>query len=159
MRRLLILAAGIFLIAPQIAEACTINWSGNAGDGYWTTAGNWDLNRIPNSNDNVCIGSGFVVNTVDGKNIGTILSLTLDGSLTLNDVSTILTDTSATSTIFNLTLNGPNTASRSDCQRNGQLHGDADAQRRRSRRPGHSNLEGHGKGPQRQPATWQQLRY
>jgi 6-phosphogluconolactonase len=109
-RRLLILAAGIFLIAPQIAEACTINWTGNAGDGYWTTAGNWDLNRIPNSNDNVCIGSGFVVNTVDGKNIGTILSLTLDGSLTLNDVSTILTDTSATSTIFNLTLNGPNTA-------------------------------------------------
>jgi 6-phosphogluconolactonase (cycloisomerase 2 family) len=110
-RRLLILAAGIFLIAPQIAQACSINWTGKAGDGYWTTAGNWDLNRIPNSNDSVCIGSGFVVNTVDGVNIGTILSLTLDGSLTLNDVSTILTDTTATSTIFNLTLNGPSTAS------------------------------------------------
>jgi hypothetical protein len=110
-RRLLILALGIFLIAPQIAQACSINWTGNAGDGYWTTPGNWDLNRLPNSNDSVCIASGFVVNTVDGKNIGTILSLTLDGSLTLNDVSTILTDASATSTIYNLTLNGPSTAS------------------------------------------------
>jgi len=107
-RRLLILAAGIFLIAPQIAQACTINWTGKAGDHYWTTAGNWDTNQIPGPTDNVCIGSGFVVNTVDGKTIGTILSLTLDGSLTLNDVSTVLTDTSATSTIYNLTLNGPN---------------------------------------------------
>ena len=111
MRRLLILAVSVLLIAPKIAQACTINWTGQGGDNYWTTAGNWDTGRIPGANDDVCIGGGFVVNTVDGKNIGTILSLTLGGTLTLNDVSTVLTSTSTASTINKLILNGPNTQS------------------------------------------------
>jgi 6-phosphogluconolactonase (cycloisomerase 2 family) len=108
-RRLLILAVSIFLIAPQIAQACTgsINWTGAKGDGYWTTPGNWDLNRLPGMNDDVCIGGGFSVSNPDSSGVGPINSLTLEGSLTLNDTALTLNSTSATSTIKDLTLKGP----------------------------------------------------
>src|SRR5262249_13210110 len=45
----------------------TINWVGtlNGGDGtQWTTAKNWDQNRLPISTDDVCIPPAFVGATI-----------------------------------------------------------------------------------------------
>ena len=35
--------------------ADTVTWTGTAGDGLWNTAGNWDIGRIPDANDDVVI--------------------------------------------------------------------------------------------------------
>lgn len=40
------------------SPACTISWTGGAGNQQWTTSSNWDLNRVPGSSDFVCIPSG-----------------------------------------------------------------------------------------------------
>lgn len=39
--------------------ACTINWTGSAGDQQWTTATNWNPIRVPNSTDVACIPSSY----------------------------------------------------------------------------------------------------
>jgi adhesin/invasin len=52
--------------APQVTQtvqvgapdtACTITWTGAGGDGDWTTPTNWDLDRLPNQSDVICIPS------------------------------------------------------------------------------------------------------
>ena len=40
------------------AQSCTATWTGNAGDGMWSTAGNWSTNQVPGPTDDVCIPSG-----------------------------------------------------------------------------------------------------
>jgi hypothetical protein len=37
------------------AQACSATWTGNAGDGAWTTAGNWSPRRVPDPTSDVCI--------------------------------------------------------------------------------------------------------
>lgn len=62
----------------------TITWTGDAGDGAWVTAGNWDLLRVPAPNDSVIIpaGSGLVVFGLDDEEPDsvTVQSLELSGS-------------------------------------------------------------------------------
>jgi alpha-tubulin suppressor-like RCC1 family protein len=82
------------------APACTIEWTGDAGDGLWTTVGNWTSPggpRLPDSSDVTCIGSlGTTVllrSSDPGQNPGTLLlgnsngsdteKLEIAGSLTL----------------------------------------------------------------------------
>lgn len=47
------------LLAMGVGEAklraAPITWTGNAGDNSWHTAGNWDLNRVPLTTDDVII--------------------------------------------------------------------------------------------------------
>jgi len=37
------------------AQTCSTTWTGNAGDGLWTTAGNWSPRKVPGSASDVCI--------------------------------------------------------------------------------------------------------
>ena len=37
------------------AQGCNVEWTGNAGDGQWSTAGNWSTHKVPGSTSNVCI--------------------------------------------------------------------------------------------------------
>ena len=41
--------------ATVAVPACTISWTGTAGDLNWGTAGNWTGNRLPGSSDVVCV--------------------------------------------------------------------------------------------------------
>ncbi len=68
----------LFLPAP--AQACTNNWTGGAGDGLWTTAGNWSTGKVPVLSDDVCLDSNAIV-TVPGTTA--VNSLTNAGSLSL----------------------------------------------------------------------------
>ena len=86
------------LVFPTLAHACSISWTGGAGDGQWTTAANWDLNRVPNTSDDVCIISGMNV-TLSGFG-ATINSLTNAGTLFL-----------ATAPGYGLGLQGPSALS------------------------------------------------
>ena len=106
-RVLLVFALAILLVAPQFARAtnCTINWTGSAGDGQWTTKGNWDTNQLPGPSDDVCINNAASV-TASGTGI-TIDSLSLLGTLAItNSAGIMLTSTTITSILTNLTVNG-----------------------------------------------------
>ena len=37
------------------AQTCSAEWTGNAGNGAWSTAGNWSPRKVPGSASNVCI--------------------------------------------------------------------------------------------------------
>jgi len=37
------------------AQTCTATWTGNAGNGSWSTPGNWSPRRVPGATSNVCI--------------------------------------------------------------------------------------------------------
>ncbi len=37
------------------AQSCNVEWTGNAGDGQWSTAGNWSTHRVPGPTSDVCI--------------------------------------------------------------------------------------------------------
>ncbi|MGI6420604.1 MAG: fibronectin type III domain-containing protein [Syntrophomonadaceae bacterium] len=54
-----ILAFSIY--QPALAAENTITWTGEAGDGLWHTAGNWDLERVPEEGDYVIISDSSVV--------------------------------------------------------------------------------------------------
>ncbi len=84
MRRLLfgLLILGVLLAFPKsLAAACTVTWTGNAGDGQWTTAANWSSGSLPGANDNVCIPSGKTVTLVGSSSIS---SITSDGTFIIS---------------------------------------------------------------------------
>ena len=37
------------------AQSCNVEWTGNAGDGLWSTAYNWSTNHVPGPTSDVCI--------------------------------------------------------------------------------------------------------
>jgi hypothetical protein len=37
------------------AQTCSVTWTGNAGDGLWSTAGNWSPRHVPGATSDVCI--------------------------------------------------------------------------------------------------------
>jgi len=37
------------------AQSCSATWTGNAGDGKWSTASNWSPRRVPGATSDVCI--------------------------------------------------------------------------------------------------------
>ncbi|HAF60656.1 MAG TPA: hypothetical protein DCK81_05905, partial [Clostridiales bacterium UBA9856] len=49
---------------PVFADGDTLTWTGEAGDGSWHNAGNWDLGRVPGSGDKVVIPEETVVEVV-----------------------------------------------------------------------------------------------
>ncbi len=107
MKSLLIFAVAVLLLVPEFARAtnCSINWTGSAGDGQWTTRGNWDQERLPGTDDDVCINASGSV-TASSAGI-TIDSLNLLGTLTITSgTGVMLTSTSITSTLTNLTVSG-----------------------------------------------------
>jgi hypothetical protein len=55
------LRAGVLLAVAVIggnlaqAQTCSVTWTGNAGNGSWSTASNWSPRRVPGSTSDVCI--------------------------------------------------------------------------------------------------------
>jgi hypothetical protein len=54
---LTVLGLGLMgLAAPAMAAtSCSATWTGNAGNGLWTTAANWSPEKVPGPTSNVCI--------------------------------------------------------------------------------------------------------
>lgn len=54
---LAVLALGLMgLAAPAMAStSCSVTWTGNAGNGLWSTASNWSTDRVPGPASDVCI--------------------------------------------------------------------------------------------------------
>jgi hypothetical protein len=70
------------LFSPNLAQACTTSWTGTAGDGLWTTAGNWSTDMVPTATDDVCLDASSSA-TLAMVNTG-VHSLTNAGTLTLS---------------------------------------------------------------------------
>ena len=80
--------------------SCTDTWTGEAGDGYWQTAGNWSTSGVPTSSDRVCIPSGSSATITSTAQVG---SITGEGSLTVAASSLEIADGSTVSEIGSLT--------------------------------------------------------
>jgi hypothetical protein len=51
------------LAAPAVASpSCSVNWTGNAGNGSWSTASNWSTDKVPGPASDVCILTLATVN-------------------------------------------------------------------------------------------------
>ncbi|MCB0644943.1 MAG: hypothetical protein KDC44_25025, partial [Phaeodactylibacter sp.] len=48
------------------AGAATVTWDGDAGDGLWNTAANWDGDILPTATDDVVIDNGDAVTLSTG---------------------------------------------------------------------------------------------
>jgi hypothetical protein len=70
------------------AVTCSITWTGTSSTA-WSTAANWDQNRIPNQNDLVCINNG---GTVSLTTAATVYGLTIQGSTLSTTASLTATD-------------------------------------------------------------------
>ena len=44
-----------FYPACASSQSCSATWTGNAGNGSWSTAGNWSPRKVPGSTSDVCI--------------------------------------------------------------------------------------------------------
>ena len=73
------------------AQSCNVEWTGNAGDGLWSTAGNWSTNQVPGPTSVGCIvaapstPSCAPVGCVDARGVSSISvnSILVDGGATL----------------------------------------------------------------------------
>ena len=96
--------------APQ-AGAVTITWTGNAGGGSWHTPGNWDLNRVPGSGDDVVINNLPGTTLVTYSSTGThVNSLTCAENFSLSGGQLLLmgppSSKSGSFTFFSAELSG-----------------------------------------------------
>jgi hypothetical protein len=41
--------------AQKSSPSCSVTWTGNAGNGEWSTAGNWSTHKVPGPTSDVCI--------------------------------------------------------------------------------------------------------
>jgi hypothetical protein len=55
LRAALLLAVAVTGSNLAQAQNCSVDWTGNAGDGQWSTAGNWSTHRVPGPTSDVCI--------------------------------------------------------------------------------------------------------
>jgi len=60
---LAVVAAGSHLTQ---AQSCSANWTGDAGNGSWSTAGNWSPRKVPGPTSDVCIPT---LTTADGAGL------------------------------------------------------------------------------------------
>jgi len=97
-------ALAIQMVIPSVARAATsYTWTGNAFDGQWTSAGNWNPNGVPGAGDSATIGvaenitmpASTTVASLTLSGQGTALSggsLTITGSFNWTDYGTITTN-------------------------------------------------------------------
>ncbi len=83
--------------------SCTDTWTGEAGDDYWQTAGNWSTSSVPTSSDRACIPSGATATIASGTKVG---SITGEGNITVASGSLELADNTTVSEIGGLALDG-----------------------------------------------------
>ncbi len=107
---LLIAIAGGLAARVDAAPTCTISFDGGAS-APWTTAANWDLNRLPTTTDHVCIPAGQ--GAVLSSGTATVRTVQAAGSLTVNGGTLQLTDTAEDTTAATFTHGGGNIESAS----------------------------------------------
>ena len=83
LRRILITVGSLCLVALDIFGNTTANWTNNSGGNAWETAGNWDVNAVPNNNSfNVALSIAAPCNLSSGYQINSLNLST--GSANLN---------------------------------------------------------------------------
>jgi hypothetical protein len=55
LRAIALLAVAVIGRNLAQAQTCSATWSGNAGNGSWSTAGNWSPKKVPGATSDVCI--------------------------------------------------------------------------------------------------------
>jgi RHS repeat-associated protein len=85
--------------------ACTVTWTGGAGDGQWGSADNWSTDSVPSSTDVVCIDSGQSVSIASGAAQAAVI-LADGATVSVSGGSLQLFDSSDGSTIGDLSLSG-----------------------------------------------------
>ena len=55
LRLVVVLAVAVTAGNLAHAQSCNVEWTGNAGDGLWSTARNWSTNHVPGPTSDVCI--------------------------------------------------------------------------------------------------------
>ncbi|HLJ25142.1 MAG TPA: hypothetical protein VKY85_00370 [Candidatus Angelobacter sp.] len=55
LRVVAVLAVAVTGAKMAQAQSCSVEWTGNAGDSQWSTAGNWSTHRVPGPTSDVCI--------------------------------------------------------------------------------------------------------
>src|SRR5258707_1130118 len=83
-RLLAVLIAGLLLAAGVACRAATLTWTGAAGDGLVSTAGNWSPAQVPSSGDTLI----FAGSTSLSPQLKTSLTV---GSITFNSTATAFT--------------------------------------------------------------------
>ena len=58
LRAAVLLAVAVTWGSLARAQTCTATWTGNGGDGMWSTADNWSPHEVPGPTSDVCIPSG-----------------------------------------------------------------------------------------------------
>jgi len=80
----------------------TVTWSGQAGDGKWSTPSNWDSNTLPAVSDNVVIPDGVTVNL--SEDAGTINKITVNGKLIITESGSLKVEqTTSSAPLVNIT--------------------------------------------------------
>jgi hypothetical protein len=72
---LAVLALGLVgLAAPAVASSpsCSVSWTGNAGNGSWSTASNWSTHKVPGPTSDVCILTLATVNATPPVSVHSI---------------------------------------------------------------------------------------
>jgi hypothetical protein len=94
------------------AQSCSVEWTNKAGDGLWSTAGNWSTNQVPGPTSDVCIlstaGYGSCgAGCVDAEGIPSISV----NSILIDQGPTVLFGPGTVSIATSLTVQGPRAAS------------------------------------------------
>lgn len=71
------------LLGTRHSRAGTITWTSLVA-GNWSTGANWDLNRVPNSADDVLLNNGGTIEQIAATSGANMATLTLDGPSVAN---------------------------------------------------------------------------
>jgi hypothetical protein len=96
------LAVGVAQVGA--APACSITWVGPTSGGTWSTAANWNLNRLPTDADHVCIPAGSTV--IHSSGTTTIATLQAPGTLSFSGGTLTLASTTDPSNLGALQQSG-----------------------------------------------------
>ena len=103
LRVALLLAVGVTEGNLAQAQTCTATWTGNAGNGSWSTPGNWSPRKVPGSTDDVCIPDNT---TADGAGLnGSTRSISVH-SIQVSEFGSLLFGSGTVSIATSLTNNG-----------------------------------------------------
>ena len=85
------------------AQTCSATWTGNAGNGSWSTPGNWSPRRVPGPTSDVCIPDNT---TADGAGLnGSTQSISVH-SIQVSEFASLLFGSGTVSIATSLTNNG-----------------------------------------------------
>ncbi|MGB3952953.1 MAG: hypothetical protein WBK99_07465, partial [Solirubrobacterales bacterium] len=91
-----------------MAEApCSITWDGGAVSESWHDAANWDLDRVPEAGDHVCVPAGAAPAVIRySSGVSSISSLRASKPVVLTGGELSVTDVTEASSTTDLTING-----------------------------------------------------